>query len=587
MERIKLNISKIHKAGGIRSCFAESIEGVWLLRGWVSVVGYVLLFLIVLVVVFWMDGSAHTRHFIHPANANEIVIGVFTILLTLLIPLSTLLLQDKRSGLIDRQAILRSTVRLKGIAFITSLVCMFLFIPSGLHHIGGATLPGDSITIRSIFIPVLFCCVTFIVAGFYRSIRWLQDEPIYDPDKEDAIVSSNFTSYRFSHIVKLLGAAESKLWVATWSQQFAINHEIAVHESFFRRLNNILDNKKMKDYSVLHIELRTYNDHFKKRNSVIPGFEHRVPEKFFSLLGRIEEIKASNNSSDDRTEGLYSSIGTLKVIARKIIDSMMDSYRVHYLFDAINKYVKRFVSVQGGNKADNFLLETFLMTVFNAVREEKITVHGAVEDYFSRMHSGVDWRVTYDNLQDKGGENTKNIGSLIASIYRRWLEDLLNKRSDDEIFSFNDRIVGYAFPEVDTITMGQLYWLLWISQSDPTCYRRWMTTLRPIGLVSFPVKMESVEGRSNKEFMRDFWDDRRKRRDESFRLFCYLYNEYLRAIEDYLDQGLNMAEVELKRLEKIENTKDFNDSERCRLEDVKDFITIVGMVKFFLRESES
>ena len=550
--------------------FAKNIHGTWLLRKWSSRAGYIILFLGSLVAIFIADQFEFTRQFIHANNANEVVIGVFTILLALLIPLAIALIQGDGNNPFARQTMVKTIIRFGWASFVLVLICLFLFIPSGIH----IDSVGESLTLKNLYAAVLACCAMFMLASFYRSIRWLSDESSYgfDPSPNSDKPKSDvygFSSYRFAWIIRLLERAKFQTWMAIWSQRFPIGYEDTIHEAFFKRVDSVIRNKKRKQYRSISFELQSYNDNFENRNQLSPKFEYQNPEKFFMLFGQVEKILAENYV-DSRLDGLWNGKDALRNISVKIIEALSDNRRIWSLFQAMNKYVEKqdLLEIKGDELKHDELVETFLPAVFDAIKTDKMSAHDAL----SEVKDESAWAVTYDHLYDK--KSRSNLSFLVENIYSKWLRDLLDKRNDKEYYLFNDSIVEHIFPGADPIILGKLYWLLHLAHSSDYL-NLWIKEFRPIGLVNFTGEFEYVGEKTEEDMWKEYRERTNAQEINSIKIFCNLYFRYLRT------NFMNLSE-NLKKAQNMDRTK-LNEAEIDRLDD---FIRIAELIEQFYKVSD-
>lgn len=548
--------------------FTENIYGILLLRKWASRAGYLLLLSTSLIAIIIADQFEYTRQFIHSANANEAIIGTFTVFLALMIPLAITLIQSDGNVDFVRQAIVRTIIRFGWAAFVLVLICIALFIPSGIY------VAGDSLTLKSLYTPVLICCVVFMLLTFYRSIRWLSDEAGHDFSRasgsdESANDLYGFSSYRFAQVMRLLQDANFQTWMAIWSQRFPIGYEDTIHEAFFKRIDDVIDHKKRKQYRSISLELQSYNANFDNRNKLGYKFEYQNPEKFFILFGKVERI-LKDDYVDSRLDGLWSGKDALKSISTKAIDSLMDNRRIWSLFQAMNKYVtdRDLVRIAGDEVKDDELVRVFLSAVFDAIKSDKVSAHDAL----SEIKDDSAWAVSYDHLYNN--EKRFNLSFLVELIYQKWLNDLLDKKSSKELFMFNDTIVEHIFPGTDSIIMGKLYWLLHLAHSSDYL-ELWIKESRPIGLMNLSGDFEFV-GDKTKE---DMWKEYRERMNvqefNSIKLFCSRYRSYLRT--DFMKLAKNLAAA------RAMSRKDLSETEEARLDD---FIRLAELIKQFYDTSD-
>lgn len=530
--------------------FAENLYGIWLLRKWASVVGYILALSVSLGAMIIVDSFGYAR-FLHISNVNDTVIGVFTILLALLIPLAIALIQGDNNNSFARQTMVKTIIRFRDVSFILLLICVGLIIPSGIH------LAGESLTLKNLYTPVLVLCLIFIWATFYRSIRWLSDESVYSsglsgdtPPKNPS--SGGFSSYRFAWIVRLLKDTKGfQTWMAIWSQWFPIGYEETIHQAFFDRQYEIVNKKRRKQYRILSLELDAYDKDFDKRNQYGYKFEYENPEKFFTLHRKIEQI-LEEKYVDSRMDGLWQGKEAASNISTKYINALMTKHRVWSLFESMSKYLKNsdLIEMRGDKIRKDEQLETFLTAVFDAIKDDKISTHDASE-HFSK--AGSVWAVTHDNLY---GATRNNLSFLVQNIYWEWLKSVLDKQKDKEFFFKNDSIVEMVFPEADPITIGKLYWLLYLGSSSDYL-DLWIKRFRPIGLMGASYEFYEVTESKDEEY-KTLYENISAQEYNSIKLFCSLYWRYIRT--NFLDLAENiktaknidrstLSEVEIARLD--------------------------------------
>ena len=222
----------------------ENIHGVWLLRPRVSIVGYVLLFIICSPVVTYLHENHWLHPWLHPANSSEIIIGIFTLLFALLLPLAIAIIQGDNNPLV-RQTLTTTVMRFGWMSVIVAIVCFTLVVPAKIYVDIDISILKLKTTARSMTIPFLAVGFAFMLASLYRSVRWLRDEAMTSGlfgevvDKDTYIRS--FASYRFACIVRALGNRKRPhIWQIVWSQQFSVSYEDIIHEAFLIELIKVL-----------------------------------------------------------------------------------------------------------------------------------------------------------------------------------------------------------------------------------------------------------------------------------------------------------------------------------------------------------
>lgn len=551
----------------IINIFAENIHGIWLLRKRMSVVGYILVLLVSLMAIIIVDSLGYDR-FLHMVNVNETIIGSFTLLLALLIPLAIALIQGDSNNSFARQTMVKTIIRFRDVSYVLLLICIGLIIPSGLY------VAGEGLTLKNLYTPILVVCLIFIWATFYRSIRWLSDESAYSSGVSGDIPPKNpssggFSSYRFAWIVRLLKNTKGfQTWMAIWSQWFPVGYEETIHQAFFDRQYEIVNKKRRKKYHILSLELDAYDKDFDKRNQYGYKFEYENPEKFFTLHRKIEQI-LEDNYVDSRMDGLWQGKEAASNISTKYINALMTRHRVWSLFESISKYLKNsdLIAIHGDKIRRDELLELFLTTVFDAIKDDNISAHDASE-HFSKTDSV--WAVTYDNLY---GKTRNNLSFLVQNIYWEWLKSVLDKQKDREFFFKNDSIVEMVFPEADPIIIGKLYWLLYLGSSSDYL-NLWVKRFRPIGLMGASSGFYEVTDNKEEEY-KILYENVSAQEYNSIKLFCNLYSRYLRT--NFLDLAKNIETA---------NSMDKSTLSEVEVARLDDFVSLAESILKFYEDNE-
>lgn len=545
--------------------FFDNVYGVWIVKHWASFLGYILFFTLCIVIIFISDHFDYSRQFIHSSNSNEAVIGTMTILLALLIPVAIALIEDGRGSTLARQTIVKSVIRFGFAPLVLLIVCIFLFIPTGIH------LYGVSITLKNSYAALLACCILFILASFYRAYKWLSDDASYSAGKPETPQDNEpqadaFFSYRFAQIVSLLAGAKGyETWMTIWSQWFPPEYEGVLHASFFRREFGVLRGKKIKRYIILSLELEAYDKHFKMRNINSWRFELEYAKQFLLLYAEIMQV-ISANRTNARMAGLWRGESASERINNKVVEVMMTHERAWNLFDFMEEYVERRSLLNKKNDKhlqNDKLVDSFLEKYFEEVAQGKLSTY-SLESYFSPEKA---WAVTYDNLYKKH----YNLTFIVVNEFKEWLfKKLDNKTSNDSFFEV-DTLINDLFPQADPITMGTLYWILY--QAKNTIESNIIVELvykeqRPFGHIGrstgFWADEEDVRSKNFVAFQKE-------QEDNAIQLFATMYASYFRNFWN-LDEIIKSA--------KLIDSSDFDEYEKNRLES---FIRVMQKVKKFYK----
>lgn len=533
----------------VRDSLGEDVHGVWLLRPWVSIVGYVLLFIICSLVVTYLHENHWLYAWLHPANSSEIIIGIFTLLFALLLPLAIVIIQGDNNPLV-RQTLTTTVMRFGWMSVIVAIVCFTLVVPAKIVDIPILKL---RTTARSMTIPFLAVGFAFMLASLYRSVRWLRDEAMTSGlfgevvDKDTYIRS--FASYRFACIVRALGnAKKSYIWQIVWSQQFSVSYEDIIHEAFFDRIDKIIGSNDLKHYALMLRELEAYQRNFEKRNQNSYKFASENPKRFFLLYDKIHRTNEAHYRK--RFEAGFSvSDNAIKSIASDYINLLVKkpgTNGVWNLFQALDVYTQELNLVVLHDKTrEDWLVETFLEALFNSIKDSHVQAYSIKEHFGERSP----WTVTYEHLFSDG--ERYNLSFLVIEKYWEWLQSSLEDLGDHDYFFKNDSLVEIIFPETSGIAMGKLYWLLYLGRSSDYL-DLWITKHCPIGFMSSGPILEYTN--DIQERSRQIAEQKEA---NTFKLFCRCYYQYIHSLD--LENTINQA--------RSKDTAELDEAQKARLDD--------------------
>jgi hypothetical protein len=559
--------------------FAENIYGIWLPKKWSSLLWYLVLLVSSLIAIILADSFDYTRKFTHTVNGNEAIIGVFTVLLALLIPIAIALIEDARESALARQTIVRRIIRLQYAPIVLLFICFFLFIPLGLF------VGGESLTVRSLYVSVLVCCAWFVLDNLYRSYRWLSDgseysdgvskdgEPPTDPQ------TGAFFSYKFSVLVQELNNIKGyQTWTAIWSRWFPVGYEDALHGSFFERLFETLNKRKIKKYLSISLELEAYAGSLNKRNIRSVQYEYVYPEKFLSVYTKIHRI-LDNRETDSKIRiassiaGLWRGERAIETIVNKVIDNMLTNELIWHLFKAMGEYAKEndlTSSNKGKRLREDSQINAFLKKYFDAIVDDKISTYQA-DSYFTTSSY---WAATYTNLY----VHRYNISFLVADTFKEWLFNRLkNNRPKDQLFRA-DSVVSDVFPEVDPITFGALMWFFYKSQNtteSDTIVKLMYKEGRPIGMIG-RIMTGTWSGSEDEDrsaaSSKTYANFNNQLEIDTIKLFATMYRSYL-------TQFWNLDEI----IETVDST-DRNKLDKRESERLDDFRRHIELIRDFYKK---
>ena len=539
----------------------ENIHGVWLLRPRVSIVGYVLLFIICSLVVTYLHENHWLYAWLHPANSSEIIIGIFTLLFALLLPLAIAIIQDDNNPLV-RQTLTTTVMRFGWMSVIVAIVCFTLVVPAKIVDIPILKL---RTTARSMTIPFLAVGFAFMLASLYRSVRWLRDEAMTSGlfgevvDKDTYIRS--FASYRFACIVRALGNRKRPhIWQIVWSQQFSVSYEDIIHEAFFDRIDKIIGSNDLKQYALMLIELEAYQRNFEKRNQNSYKFASENPKRFFLLYDKIHRIEEAYYRKRSEA-GFLVDDNAIKSIVSDYINLLVKkpgTSGVWNLFQALDVYTQELDLVVLHDKTrEDWLVDTFLEALFNSIKDSHVQAYSIKEHFGERSP----WAVTYEHLFGDG--ERYNLSFLVMKKYWEWLQSSLEDLGDHDYFFKNDSLVEAIFPGVNGIIIGELYWLLYLYLGYGSGYLdSWITKHRPIGLMSFGPTLEYTGDMQEK-----FRQIAEQKEANTLKLFCRYYYQLIYSNLLDLENTINQA--------KSKDKTELDGDQKVRLDD---FITLAEKI---------
>jgi hypothetical protein len=546
----KLRLSEFYPK--IVNVFFENFYGIRQARKPVSALSYVALFFVLLEVFCIMDRHPYARRFLHSNGSNEIVIGITTILLALLIPIAIALVEDARKSVLERQAIIRSIIRLALMPIAIIAICFFLVIPTGLH------LFSHTITLRTVVAAMVLCCFYFIIMGFFRAYRWLADGSLYssgspDTPEPDSPMPDAFTSYRFAQLIRLLkGSKGYETWIAIWQHWFPPEYENVIHAAFFARQQEVLKKKKVKRYIVLSLEMEAYEKYYSKRNQSTWWFTSDYLKQFLLMHVEIEKIIRADRTSTS-TAGLWRAKSALERLLKKMISESMDSERSWNLFEAMGEYLKAADLLFIGKHDtihDTTILTHFVTELLEFLLKDHVNVFNIKSDLVEREY----WLITYDNLYAK----SYNVSFVVEKVFKEWFfNKLSNLKNIENPYAF-DSIFDALFPGSDTITIADMYWFLYHGKNTTDAdliVKLHYENIRPFGVFGRVVESNWVNDAADRQ--QNFRRTYDQQIDHAVKLFATTYFSYFEQFWK-LDQLIAATRKALRR-------KTLKDREKDRL----------------------
>lgn len=558
--------------GKTRAIFFENFYGVWIAKPVVSVAWYVIAYFVFLGLFVIFDQHAYTRRFLHSDGSNEIVIGITTILLALLVPVAIALVEDARKSSLERQAIIRNIIRLAWMPGVLLGICLFLMVPKDLH------IFSVSMTIRTAIAALVLCCVYFIVMGFFRAYKWLADGSVYssgspETPPPDSPMPEAFTSYRFAQIIKLLdGAKGYETWIAIWQQWFPPEYENALHAAFFRRQEDILKNHKVKRYIVLSLELEAYAKYYDKRNSQTWWFTSDYLKRFLIIYAQVDQIIERDRGTEIAVySGLWRAKSALESLLKRMIDEQLQGRdRSWNLFEAMGEYLDaaNLMNLEEGKRVNSDTILTYFITqVFELLLSDRLESFSIRSDLVERDY----WLVTYENLYVK----RLNVSFVVEQVFKEWLFKKLNDLDKIENPYGFDAILDVFYLGSDLTIIADMYWFMYLGKNTTDAddiIKRYYQTPRPFGVFSRVTVSNWVEDENQR--MANYADMQNREIDNAARLFAIMY--YV-----YFEQFWKLPDL-IKAVQKALRRKTLEQKERWRLEALLDWLKRID--KFYKSE---
>lgn len=455
----------------IRSLFAEEVYGTWLLRKWASCGGYVVLFFVSLgFSAYCGDGS-----FLRAESVSEIIIGVYTILLALLIPIVIMLMEGDSKAIFVRQTIIREIIRFKGhlVYVVLLLVCISLVIVSSRVDIG----------IKSTCLAVLTCCTMFMVSIFYRAVCWLCDYSSYSlgifSDGEAEIIGRRIekwsygsyriarmlrreyppSSYRFARIVQFLrDEKKPQPWVNVWQQQLPYIYESIFYQEFIGR--QLARLKKRKEYENMRIELEAYFDSFSSdkgddRYFVLSTVGVWELLHLYVEVGKISHARNMSGDENDRTciviGGIASLLWHMNI---RTIANLLKKQQIEQIVAIIDEYVKTW-AIKEEVPSDS-LPRALFDILFSAIAKGNVDINQV-----GKLGKEGEWSITSERIT-ANDEGQKAIALLINDAYLEWFIKIMLGQNTADYSTSSHNLLRGLFPGVDLVLLSELHWILYV-----------------------------------------------------------------------------------------------------------------------------
>lgn len=514
---VYLNKAKIN----ILDLVSDDTAGIRIIKRIPALIFYLVIFVSLTLIANLSSHKSFTSSLMHPDNGSELLIGVSSLLLALLLPVAILIIQDSKDVLM-RRTVVKNIIQLNRLPIIVSLISIVLFIPAG------QTINSSQLTARTIGGAVAGTCFIYIVIMLLKSYRWLSDgseapSGLQKPpklDDPDTSYPNQFVSYRFAQIVKFLNESTShEAWTQLWAKWWPYIYDEVLHQSFFKRHKSILLKNETKKYKLLSNELAAYRYNINQR--ILEDYPYTV-----SYLGEFLELYSLMHDGatfKPKDKALYTANNFTSIIIREIISKNMTEDRVYYIATAIDAYVtKRYDDSGEANRAiKDPVLSNFIRVLYDSVLDDKVSYYDLRSSFSSFRQK---WEVTYSTVFEK--PNAISL-TMINTFYGWFKERLKDMNPDDTNFNFSN-VLQFVFPSSDTITLGYLFWYLNLSENlvdEKEGLVKFMTTSMPFVLMS-NTKAEFVPAGSEKDSLTRFKKQLKEQEDDAIKLFANLYRDY-------------------------------------------------------------
>lgn len=528
----------------LRRCFlwsldtvSEDVAGVRLIKNSTALVLYLCVFAGLLSLVVRNSNAPLVQALIHPENGTEILIGVGSMLLALLLPVAILIIQDSKDALL-RRTVVKNIIQLNKLPLVVGAVSLTLFIPQGQPVL----TPG--ITLRTIGGAVAGTCFVYIVMMLLKSYRWLSDgseatEGLTSPPEPGDLsfnYPNQFISYRFAQIVRFLSqTASHEAWTQLWGKWWPSTYDSILHKAFFKRHKDILSKNKAKKYGLAGNELTAYRNNIDQR--ILEDYSYTI--EHLSEFLEIYRLMHDGSHLSPKDKRLYTANNAVATIIREIVEKNMTDEKVYFVATAIENYViKRYGGLDHKEKSvRDPVLTSFVSMLFDAIYKGKVSnyeLRSSLNSYSKR------WGVSYGTIY----EDPQTISMTLVNTFWGWLKTVLKGDIDTEDSNFGiGDVLKFVFPTSDTITLGHLYWYLFVSENtvdETEGLKNFMTATRPFVLMS-NTAAEFVPAGSEKDSLERFRKEVEAQQQEAVKLFANLYASYLLKTRN-LDNLISLCE---------------------------------------------
>lgn len=518
---------KIKKyAGLLRDTVSEDVAGVRLIKNSVAAAIYGFILAGIILATIRTSHWPSVNELIHPENGTEIIIGFSSMLLALLLPVAILIIQDSKDALL-RRTVVKNIIQLNRLPIIVSLISLSLFVPAG------QIIVYPNITLRTLGGAVSVTCFIYIVIMLLKSYRWLSDGSDASsglsapPSLDDPNPSypNQFISYRFAQIVKFLNETTShEAWTQLWSKWWPPAYDDVLHKAFFRRHKDILSNNKKGKYGLVTNELVAYRRNIGQR--ILEDYPYSI-DYLGEFLVLYREMHVDTKLSP-KDKDLYAANNAVSAIVSEIIEKNIENDKVYFLATAMEKYVSdRYGLDQEGKFIRDPVFTNFIRMLLDAIVKDSIShqeLESSLKDYNNR------WGVSFATIY----ENPQTISLTLIDTFFGWfkttIKDINPKDSNFGVSS----VLSFVFPTLDTITLGNLYWYLYITENTPDeleGLRKYMDTPRPFTLMS-NTRAEFVPAGSEGDSLARFKKELDQQQEAAVQLFATLYANYLLRTRD-------------------------------------------------------
>jgi hypothetical protein len=516
-----------------------------ILKDAVSMLGYVLLYVVLLILI--VKDPLRLKESLTYSDFSTSVLLVTTLLVALLIPIAISLMDGSDSKLdFVPPIIVRDVVKFHWLTLATFFICFYSLLPNNGRW-------------KEALSPLVVVCWVIFFMSFVRTYLWLIDSTpanlrMAKPKpggNSPGLEPGGGKSYKFSRVAKWLARTpDERPWQTIWGERrLPVDYEYQLHLMFIAKVDVLLDKKTKDAMARAGLILAVYVAGLPNRNLEDWRFYGIYLEKFLDIYVKIRHLTESRVSDGY----LWQGEGASKHLFEQLFPTGFKLQDDYELFKAVQKYCEGRGLTKKLGKNDKVkedpIVTMFLEAYFNAMFDDQFIVGNS---YFQEYGK---WAVTFDNLYV---ERT-SLGFIVERTFSKWLRGRVKDKPNNLYRA--DSATSVVFPDVDTITVSQLYWFMFKFENTGDLGRaleRYANEPPNFGWSGHASAMwDSSE--DSKVHEQNYFKQVREQEAAAAKLFAHMYPQYfstwtlkeLRAAKQKLIKKQKIDDDHLPRLEAI------------------------------------